>query len=300
MKRMLALLLALLLTMAALAGCGGSSNGVAMDAVGMAPMENAPEAPAMDSIVSNSVSDTVATPEEYVSEQKLIREVRLEAEIEDLEPLLPVLSEQIQSLGGYVQNQEVYNGSQYASYRYRSAYLTIRIPAENLDSFVGQVRGMANVVSYNESAEDVTLQYVSTESRLAALETEEERLLELMEQAETMADLLAIEARLTEVRAQLESVGSQLRVLANRVDYATVYLNIEQVKVYTEVDEQTVWQRIGSGFRTNLRNLGEGLVDFFVWAVTYSPQLIFWGAVIAAAVMVIRRTLKKKRKNKTE
>jgi len=194
-----------------------------------------------------------------------------------------------------VESQEIYNGSNYSSYRYRNANMTIRIPAERLDSFVGEVKGASNVVNYNETTDDVTLTYVSTESRIAALEIEQERLMALLAKAEKLEDLLTIEERLTEVRYELERVHSQLRVLSNQVSYATVNLSIQQVKVYTEVEEQTVWQRISSGFGTNLRNIGESLVNFFVWLVTYSPQLIFWAVIITIIVVVVRRRFKRRK-----
>ena len=225
------------------------------------------------------------------TEQKLIKTIRMEAETEDLDALLPQINAKISALGGYVENQELYNGSSYSSYRHRNASLTIRIPADRLASFTEDVKGVSNVVSYNENTENVTLRYVSTESRMQALEVEQARLLELLAKAENMSDLLEIEARLTDVRYELESVTSQLRVLANQVDYATVHLYISQVKVYTETEEQTVWQRIGSGFKENLKNLGENLTDFFVWVVTYSPQLLFWAIVIAIAVTVLKKKL---------
>ena len=299
MKKVLAILMALLLTTAMLTACGGSSAPMAADnmEVGYAEeqVESSAEAPGAEVLSSNSVSSGAVS--EANPDQKLIRKVGIDAETEDLEALLSALTEQISALGGYVENQEIYNGSSYSSYRYRSASLTVRIPAEKLDSFVAEVRGISNVVNYNESADDVTLTYVSTESRVAALEAEEARLLELMEKAENMADLLVIEERLTEVRSQLESTASQLRVLANQVNYATVRLNLEQVKVYTEVEEPTVWQRISGGFSDNLKRIGEDLVDFVVWAVTYSPQLIFWGIVIFLAVTLAKRKLKRKPKN---
>ena len=89
-----------------------------------------------------------------------------------------------------------------------------------------------------------------------------------------------------------------MRVLSNQVDYATIHLYISQVKVYTETEEQTVWQRIGSGFKENIRNLGENMTDFFVWLVTYSPQLILWAVIIAAAVTVLKRKIAKKKASK--
>ena len=283
-------LIALLLVLTMLAGCGASyaKNEMAMEMPMATEAASAPLYSASDS----------ASPE-ITADQKLIKRVNMDAETEDLEALLPLLLEEISALNGYVESQEIYNGSSYsASYRYRHAQLTIRVPAENLDNLVSQVRGASNVVSYNESVEDVTLTYVDMETRILVLETERDRLLELMEQAETMSDLLEIEARLTQVRGNLESINSQLKVLQNQVNYATIELYINQVKAYTEVEEQTVWQRIGSGFKKNLQNMGEDLVDFFVWAITYSPQLILWAAIITVAVIVLRRKLRKRKVKK--
>lgn len=288
-------LIALLLALTMLAGCGASSapamkQEMAMDyAVAETYAAMAPNALA-------GASDSIA--QEVSTNQKLIKRVNMDAETEDLETLLPQLLEEIAALGGYVESQEIFNGSSYASHRYRNAQLTIRVPAENLEGLVAQVKGTSNVVSYNESVEDVTLTYVDMETRILVLETERDRLLELMEKADTMSDLLEIQARLTEVRSALESIHSQLKVLQNQVNYATIELYINQVKAYTEVEEQTVWQRIGSGFKRNLQNIGEDLVDFFVWAVTYSPQLILWAGIFAVVIVVLRRSFRKRKVNK--
>ena len=302
LKKLLALLLVLVMTASVFAGCGASvSKDHAMPEAAAPAMKN-------DGIVMNSTSAGGSTAGSLPTGQKLIRRVNIDAETEDLETLLGSLTAQVAALGGYIEQQELYNGSSYASYRSRSANLTVRIPADRLDSFIGQVKDVSNVVSYNESQDDVTLTYVSTESRIKALETEQERLLELLSKADNMSDLLEIEARLTDVRYELESVTSQLLVLANKVDYATVHLYITQVKEFTEVEEQTVWQRITGGFTQNLKDLGEDLVDFFVWLVTYSPQLILLTVIAIVAVKLLRRRGKKRREqlarifppNKTE
>jgi len=306
MKKFVSLTLAVLMVLSLLSGCGGSSSvsadrGYAEPAAPAVKEEMAVEVPMMMA-TGTVANDSIAEAGQSVpnTEQKLIKTIRMEAETEDLDALLPQISAKISALGGYVENQELYNGSSYSSYRYRNANLTVRIPAEQLNGFVEDVKGVSNVVSYNESTENVTLQYVSTESRMKALEVEQERLLELLAKAENMSDLLEIEARLTDVRYELESVTSQLRVLANQVDYATVHLYISQVKVYTETEEQTVWQRIGSGFKENIRDMGENLTDFFVWLVTYSPQLLLWAAVVAITVTVLKKRIAKRKTAKAK
>ena len=133
------------------------------------------------------------------------------------------------------------------------------------------------------------------ESRMLALRTEQTRLLELLAKAENMTDLLKIEERLTEVRYQLESITSKLRAMDNLVEYATVELDLQQVEVYTETEKQTVWQRIGSGFTKNIGNVWDGIVNFFVWVITYSPQLLIVAGIAVVIVILSKRSAKKRR-----
>lgn len=235
-----------------------------------------------------------------LTDQKLITTVEVNAETEDLDALMAQLPGQIAALGGYIEYQDTYYGSSYAGVRHRSANLTVRIPAQKLGEFLLHVEGVSNVVSKQQSQENVTLQYVDTESRVAALTAERDRLLELMEQAGDLSDLLKIEERLTEVLYELESTTAQLRKLDNQVSYATVVLYVDEVRSFTETQAQTVWQRIGSGFPENLRSIGDGLADFFVWLVTYSPQLI---AIAVGAFLIVRtgrRAVKRRKAKKME
>ena len=251
MKKMTAILVTLCMLAALLAGCGGASKSTqAFDAAAAAPAEAANGAYYdMESAKSEDGGLTGDTDSTVLPEgRKWIITVNMSAETEDLDALMEALNGKISGLGGYVEDQDSYNGSMYSSRRYRSASLTVRIPAERVDEFTEEMSGIANVVSTNLSREDITLSYVATESRVKALQTEEARLLELMEQAETMADLLEIESRLTDVRYELENRASQLRLYDNQVDYATIYLSIDEVQEYTPVEEPTVWERISGGF----------------------------------------------------
>ena len=291
-RKIVSLILTLLLLCSLLTACGGSSKGIATQkAPAAAPREEAAmEMEMYDSAAGENALSTAengsaaAVPEN----RKWIITIHMDAETEDLDGLLTALDAEIADLGGFVENQHIYNGSQYATRRYRRSSLTIRIPAADVDAFTGAVAGLSNVVSSEKSLEDITLTYVSVESRKQALETEEARLLELMEQAETMADLLEIEARLTDVRYELESAASRLRTYDNRVDYATIYLSIEEVQEYTPVKDPTVWERIRSGFKGSVKGLGESLVDIAVWLIVASPYLVVYGGIAAVVLLVIK------------
>lgn len=295
MKKMTAFLVTLCMLAALLAGCGGASKSTqAFDAA--APAAAAPaEAPNgayydMESAKSEDGGLTGDTDSTVLPEgRKWIITVNMYAETEDLDALMEALNGKISTLGGYVEDQDSHNGSMYSSRRYRSASLTIRVPAERVDEFTAEMSGIANVVSTSLSREDITLSYVATESRVKALQTEEARLLELMEQAETMADLLEIESRLTDVRYELENRASQLRLYDNQVDYATIYLSIDEVQEYTPVEEPTVWERISGGFVSSIKGVGNGLLDLLVWVLAKSPYLVILGGVTAGVVVLIRK-----------
>ena len=288
MRAMICVLLAV-----CLAGCGAKSEAVTNGSVvdryygaiydsANGVMDNAPE-------MSMETSQSV-----FAGNQKLVRTMTIEAETNDMDQLLTDINGKLQTLGGYMESKSIRNGSSTAINRYRYGSMTIRVPADRLDEFVEHISGKSNVVHYNETADDITLRYVATQSRVTALETEQQRLLELLEQAKNMSDLLQIEERLTSVRTELEEVTSQMRVYDNMVDYGTIQLSITEVQVYTPVAEQTVWQKIGSGLRDNWKGLCQTVENLFVFLVTSLPYTI---PLACAAILVARAAKKRKQKN---
>ena len=301
MKKFLSLLLCAALLLG-LTACGGSAKSEAMYSAGAMAEEAAPmEAPmAADNAASlkGSQSGSTTLPEG----RKWIITIDMNVETDDLDTLMTDLDQKINALGGYVEDQNIHNGSNYASRRYRNANLTIRISDEKVDQFTSEVSGIANVVSQNLRREDITLQYVATSSRVTALETEETRLLELLAEAENMSDLLEIEARLTDVRYELERHASQLRLYDNQVDYATIYLNISEVQEYTPVEEPTFFERIKNTFSDALEGLGDGIVDITVFLVGNSPYLLTFGILMFAVIQLTKRCgkIRLRKKNKKE
>lgn len=293
-KKMTAVFLTLLL-LCSLAGCAAKMNQATKEDFYYTDAEMP-----QSGIYEESVTSSVNMDSGALTDRKLIKTVNISAETEDLDTLMGDLTEAIAAAGGYVENQTIHNGSSYSKYRSRSATLTVRVPAEKLEEFVDKVAGSANVVSQEASMDDVTLTYVATESRIEALQTEQKRLLELMEQAETMSDLLEVEARLTEVRYELESVTTQMNILANQVNYSTVELYIDEVKEYTPVEEETFWQRISGGFMDSLKGIVDGTVDFTVFVLSNLPYLVLIAVGITVLFLIIRRRYRKKKAQKNQ
>lgn len=288
MKKVLALLLC---AAALLSGCGASKSAYAVN-----EQAYAAETMAAYDTAANGADSGAELPQG----RKFIITMNVDAETDDLDSALERLSAALGEVNGYIQDQNIYNGSAYYGSRYRSASLTLRIPADSLDQFESSVESLSNVTSASRSSEDVTLQYVDTESRVNALKTEQDRLLELLSQAETMSDLLEIESRLTQVRSDLESYTSQLKVLENQVDYATMYLSLSEVTEYTPVAEKTRLQQIGEGFVKSLKDLGNGILDLGVWVLVKLPYFVVIGLVGFGGYRLARKLGRKKEKKEKE
>ena len=233
------------------------------------------------------------------SNRKLIKRVNMTAETQEFDSLIAKIEQKVTALGGYMENANIY-GNSYNYDNLRSAHFTARVPVDRLDELVTSVGENSNVTNKSESATDVTLSYVDTKSRKEALEVEYERLMTLLEKAEDIDTIVALETRLTDVRYEIQNLESTLRTYDNLVDYATVDISVEEVKVYTpEVTQpQTVWEKMSEGFLRSVRNIGYDLQDFVISLVINLPYLIIWAVIIAVIVLIIRAIRKRHKRKK--
>ena len=154
----------------------------------------------------------------------------------------------------------------------------------------------------SESSEDVTLSYVDTESRLKSLNTEYDALIEILEKAESLDDVIQLQARISEVTYQIESYQSRLRKYDDLIAYCTVHIDITEVRKVTRNEEvMTFGERITNGLSETFSDIGNDLTDMSVDLIVSLPYILIWAIVIAAAVIIIRiivRRIRKKREQK--
>lgn len=302
-KRCLTCILAGLMLLS-VAGCGSSgkeftASGTSADmALAEAPaaMEEASVEEEMGYDSGDVTSDNGIEPVAETG-RKLIKTVYLTMQTKEFDEVLEGVSARVKEMGGYIENSSI-SGSSYYYESTRYASYTFRIPSDRLDEFVTVVGELGNVTQKNESVSDVTLQYVDTESRKKALETEQQRLLELLEQAENMEDLLAIESKLSEVRYELENYGSQLRLLDNQIDYSTVHLDIQEVERITETKERTFTEEIADRFQDSLYVVGRGIRGFVIGFIGSLPILAVWAVIITVIVLVVRKIFSGRKEKK--
>lgn len=222
--------------------------------------------------------------------RKLIRDVNMSVEARDFDGVLSQITDKVRELGDYVESSDVSGISvnSYGGSQQRYADIRARIPADRLDRFVETVESAGNVTSKQEQVTDVTLRYSDVQSRKKSMEIEQERLWALLEKAESLDAVVALEARLSEIRYELESYTSQLRLYDNQVDYSTVSINMREVKDLTPTAPDSIGTRIQKGFNRSLNNLGEAGTDLIVWIASNSPILLVLAVIIAAVVLFVR------------
>lgn len=254
-----------------------------------AESESGAGGPGESSLTSTSTMQPVS------SNRKLIRNVNLQVETTGFDALISSLTNAVGSFGGYVEQSDISGNSVSSSYdSSRYASLTVRVPSDKLDTFITQVEEQGNITNRSETTQDVTLQYSDIESRKKSLSIEQERLWALLEKADTLEAVIALESRLSEIRYQLESFESQLRTYDNQVSYSTVYININEVKVFTPTSPDSIATRIQKGFSRNLSNVENGLVNFFVWLISSLPILIVLAVILAVVVLIVRLVNRKR------
>ena len=240
-------------------------------------------------------------PEE--NPEKIIYSSDVTVETTDFDAALGKVDELVQRFDGWVESSSI-NGSNYYDVSRgrastRSASYSLRIPSARFNELMGSLSELGNVPYTHIYTENVTAQYFDVQARLTAYETQEARLLEMMEKAETVEDLIAIEERLSDLRYQIESLQSTLRNWDRRVSYSSVYLQLNEVREYTPETPVHIGfgERLSRAFRDGFSSLGEFFQDLTLWLAEALPSLVLL-AVLAIVLIVVGKKIRRKRKAK--
>jgi len=301
-------MLAIVCTAMLLSGCagGGSSAPKGGDrnsfvAEDMAVTQSAPQAP-MEAPAPEPESSVTISPS-YASgkgeggaiyqraDAKLIRRCRVELQTTEFDETSNALYALVEEQGGYFENSSVYSGGYYSANARRNAEYIVRIPADKYNAFRSVVGELGYVSFFDESTEDIGERYYDTEARLKTLRTKQERLLSLLERAENMEDIIALESALGDVEYEIEMYSSTLNRYDGLVNFATFTITLnEVVRVEENVGEvDTLGKRMSFAFVSGLNNLKDSAEDMMVWLSYHVFAVIGWGVVICMIIAVIRR-----------
>ena len=132
------------------------------------------------------------------------------------------------------------------------------------------------LTSLHESVQDVTNDYIDTQSRLTNLRGEQQRLLTLMSSTNTLGDIITIESKLTDVEGQIEDIEAHLNLLKNQTTFYTVTIGLQPIAPITPPPSSTPWslgQVLHDSWAAALA-FGQGLASLLIWVGVFSIYLI--------------------------
>lgn len=255
-------------------------------------------AAADDAAADGTAARSAETPEYGL---KIIREATIQMQTENYSEDMAALEELVTSMGGFITSREEWGSEQSAETgeNPRTLSLTLRIPSDQLDAFVEQAKQVGIVTSSSISETDVTDQYTDTDRRLQAYQKQYDRVLEMMDQATTVEELIQIESELSRLEMEIESCQGTLNYWDARVNYSTVYIYVDEVRRAISANPS-----LGERMRTALANswddFTQGCQDLVVNLYAAIPYIVVWIVVLAAAggiaVLIVRKVRKGRRK----
>lgn len=305
MKRYLCILLTLVTVLAVLTGCAAGSkySNMAMDTVAEEPAEDnaydvvADEMAEYDTAAGSGFSLTENTVEP-VQDRKIIYTADYTIATRNFEEDYGKILEAMDSAGGYLSQENTY-GTEPKEYGDDGRYadITLRIPLEQYSAFLETLAGIGTVQSKNQYTEDVTTDYYDNESRIEFYEAHYEKLMEYLEKATSMEDILSIEAQITETLYTLDSLKGTRNYYDRMTQYTTVDIHLNEVVAGDRVvtSETSLGERISDGFHNVLNGLGVFFEGFLVFLISASPVLLILAAIFCAIFFPIHLHKKKKK-----
>ena len=244
----------------------------------------APEMAERDASASSGVA-WAATIASQAASRMVIYTGSVQVRVEEVGKAHEEIARIAREADGYV-SESSYNAQSGPS----EATVTIRVPAVHLDRVVDQVSKLGKLLDKRMNAQEVSEEYVDLTSRKRNLEREELRLLELMQRAGKISDLLAVEETLARVRGEIESIAGRLRYLENRVAMSTLTVTLQGPEPRPGVG-RPAWTAgdVSRQAANSLLNTGRGLATMGIWLAWYA---VVWVPLLLVAVWLIRRALK--------
>lgn len=227
-----------LLSVAAIAACGmGAGSDRAEGQAGYGATEDEVLTPATVSrgdMGSKSVAGLAAydgaTAEADASlaaipGRKVIRQVSLDLEVVDVEEARRAMARIATSSGGFISDLGI-EGTDSAR---RSGHLTLRVPSARMEDALTALSDLGKVRSETQGSQDITTQYLDTETRLRVLRETDARLREILgKRTGDLSDVLQVERELARIVTEIEQLEGQKRFWDEQVDLATIHVSLSE------------------------------------------------------------------------
>ncbi len=161
--------------------------------------------------------------------RKILRNADLTLEVEAPTEGQRKITSIAESLGGFVVTSESkQRQSPDAVKQDLEVHLVIRIPAQQFNAALEQIRGVGSrVLQEKTTGEDVTEEFIDLEARIKTQIALELQFLEIMKRANKVEDALEVQRQIAEVRTEIEKLEGRKRFLENRASLSTISVSLQ-------------------------------------------------------------------------
>jgi hypothetical protein len=236
-----------------------------------------------------TMNSSVPAPERLV-----IQNVDMSIVVTDPQAKMDAIAALAEEMGGFVVNSNLYQTLTDNDILAPEAYITIRVPAERLDSAINQVEAdVIEVRNKNRTGQDVTQEYVDLQSRLTAYEDALDQLEVIMETNTTPEQVLSVFQQMMYYREQIEIIKGQMQYYETAAALSAISVTIvaEETIQPLKIGPWTPKGAAQDAYKALVKFL-RGFVEFVIWLfvlvlpiliVIFGPiALIVWGIVVLA------------------
>lgn len=252
---------------------------------------------------SGSNSGTPASSSSSVPEdnpEKIIYSGSATLESTEFDKTVEALEKMVAEHGGYIESSSItgsnYNTLSQGRKTNRSASYTIRVPSAEFNVVMNSLPNLGNVPNSHVYTENVTSQYYDTQARLNVYKAQEQRLMELLDMAETVSDVIEVENELTDVRYRIESLQTSLNGWDRRARMSTIDLKVNEVSEYTPKEVKSYGKRMAEAFSNGIEYLGEFLIDF----AEGLPVLAVLLLILVIVILIIKKAIRGRKSRKVK
>lgn len=178
------------------------------------------------------------------------------------------------------------------------AYMTLRIPVARFDALMEQLETLGEAANVSAGAQDVTMQYLDLESRLNNQKAQEIRLLEILEIAKTVEEVLQVEKELFRVRGEIESMTAQFAYLQDQVVFSTINVSLTEEDIPTEAISPRPFENLGSrmmkAFIGSINFMLNVISRIIIALTALLPALLIMALLVTVSWHTVRKLSRRK------
>lgn len=230
---------------------------------------------------------------------KIVKSGQFNLETREFDKDFTNLNQLIETVKGFVQNSSVTGvPTDNNPTSTRTLYLTLRIPVEQFDPFINQLKKDYSVIYEQTNSTSVADAYYDSENRIEVLEVQQKRLLELLEKAENLSDVVLLQDQLMQVEYELNIHKGTINKLDDQINYSTINLTVFELSSDdVSVQTNSFFDEVGRAFNRGLNSIISTLQNVTLFVV---ENIVWLAALLIIGVVVYRKTLKKQLPLKTK